>query len=239
MKRKHPFVKNHIYHIYNRGVEKRDIFLDDNDRWRFLQGLYLFNDQRKTGNLLWELEKTRGKVNFRVLREHRKILDSEGTPLVRIIADCLMPNHFHLLLEELTPGGITKFMHKLGTGYGGYFNQKYKRVGGLFQGRFKSILVDNDLYLQYLLVYINVLNPAQLIEPNLKEEGIKDMELVMQFAENYPWSTHQEYLGKRNSHFIDKGIFTNLLPSPKSYKALVRNVLEEKKYHLISHIILE
>ncbi|MEK7510162.1 MAG: transposase [Patescibacteria group bacterium] len=239
MKRKVQFAKNQIYHIYNRGVEKRSIFGDENDRWRFLQGLCLFNDKQATANLLWQLEKTRKEVNFRVLREYFQKKKKNQSPLVRIMADCLMPNHYHLVLEELIDNGITKFMHKLGTGYVKYFNKKYDRVGGLFQGRFQAVQVDKDIHLQYLLVYINVLNPGQLLEPKLKEEGIRDLGKIMEFAAEYPWSTHQEYLGKRESRIIDKGICGSFFRNPSEYQGFVRRILEDKKYRSIEHLLLE
>lgn len=239
MKRKVQFTKNQIYHVYNRGVEKRDIFGDENDRWRFLQGLFLFNDERTTANLLWQLEKSRKEVNFRVIREYFQKQERSRSPLVRIMADCLMPNHYHLLLEEVVDNGITKFMHKLGTGYVKYFNKKYDRVGGLFQGRFKAVHVKKELQLEYLLVYINVLNPGQLVEPKLKEEGIRNIDAIIKFAEEYPWSTHQEYLGKRESHIIDKGICENLFRDSAGYKDFVKMVLESKKYQEIEDLTFD
>ena len=160
-------------------------------------------------------------------------------PLVRISGDCLMPNHFHLLFEEIKDGGISRFMHKLGTGYVEYFNHKYDRVGTLFQSRFKAEIVDNDEYLQYLLVYINVLNPGQLVEPNLKEEGVKDIKKVMKFAEQFPWSTHQEYLNKRKSIIIEKGLLGEIFSNPKHYRNFCESVLIEKKINEIPHLFLE
>lgn len=239
MKRKVQFVKNQIYHIYNRGVEKRNIFGDENDRWRFLQGLFLFNDERTTANLLWQLEKSRKEVNFRVIKEYFQKQKRNRSPLVRILADCLMPNHYHLILEELQKEGITKFMHKLGTGYVKYFNKKYDRVGGLFQGRFKAVHVSKELHLQYLLVYINVLNPGQLVERNLKKEGIRNVDAIIKFAENYPWSTHQEYIGKRESHIIDKGIYGNLFEDSAGYQDFVKMVLKGKKYQEIEDLTFD
>jgi|SRR3989344_3308659 len=239
--RKVQFAPNNIYHIYNRGVEKRDIFIDDNDRWRFLQGLYLFNDIETSSKLLWELERSCGAMNFKVIKKYfSENRDGPREPLVRIMVDCLMPNHYHLLLEEIQEGGISKFMHKLGTGYTMYFNKKYNRVGGLFQGPFKAILVDNQLYLEYLLVYINVLNPWQLIEPNLKEHGVNDKIKVINFAESYLWSTHKEYLQIRDSIIIDKGLFNDIFPSGRNYQEFVESILQEKdKFDSISQLFLE
>lgn len=239
MRRKYPFIVGKIYHIYNRGVAKCFICNQEADNWRFLQGLCLFNDVKSATNILWQLEKTRGRLTLGVLRDYVIAEGKKREPLVRILAYCIMPNHFHLLVEEIKPGGITKFMQKLGLGYARYFNNKYDRVGSLFQDKFKNIVVENENYLQYLLVYINVLNPAGLVEPNWKENGVKDIKKILEFAESYQWSTHQEYLGKRRSIIIDKGILGEILSNSKDYLDLVRAVLQEKKYQEISRLTLE
>lgn len=174
-----------------------------------------------------------------VLKDYIVGQNSERKPLVRIMAYCVMGNHYHLLVEEIQEGGITKFMHKLGVGYVKYFNSKHDRVGSLFQDKFKNVIVDNERYLQYLLVYINVLNPAQYIEPNWKEEGIQSIENVLEYAESYLWSTHLEYVGKRNSLIIDKGILGELLSTSEEYLELVKAVLRGKKYEEISSLTLE
>jgi len=239
MQRKFPFIVGKIYHIYNRGVAKCPISNQEADCWRFLQGLCLFNDIKSATNILWQLEKTRGRLTLRVLKNYIVKEDEKRKPLVRILAYCIMPNHFHLLVEEIQEGGISKFMQKLDQGYAKYFNNKYKRVGHLWQNRFKSILIDDERYLLYLLVYINVLNLAGLMEPNWKERGIKDIENILELAKKYQWSTHQDYLGKRGSLIIDKGILGKILPTPEKYLDLVKTVLEEKKYEEIIPLTLE
>lgn len=235
--RKVKFVPGKIYHIYNRGVDKRDIFLEDNDRWRCLQGLCLFNDEKNSSNILWQMERNRGEVNLKILKDY--IIKEGKKPLVRILVYCLMPNHFHLLVEELQERGITKFMHRFGSGYSCYFNRKYQRSGSLFEGPFKAVLVENEIYLQYLLVYINVINPGQLVEPKLKEEGIRDIGAVIKATDEYPWTTHQEYSGKRGSIIIDKGVLGEIFSTPEEYRNFVRQVLSDKKYQEIAHLILE
>lgn len=237
--RKIKFVKGGIYHIFNRGVEKRNIFQDDADRWRFLQGLYLFNDERNSASLLWRMENEGGGLNFRALKNFVEKEYKERKPLVRIMADCLMPNHYHLLLEEIKEGGISAFMHKIGTGYAGYFNKKHERVGSLFQGTFKAGPVDKDLYLQYLLIYLNVVNPGELVEPKLKERGVKNVDMIMKFVAEYPWSTHQEYLGKRNSIIIDKGLLENFFPTRMKYREFAKDVLLTKKFDTINYLFLD
>ncbi|MDP2909569.1 MAG: transposase [bacterium] len=237
--RKIKFTKGGIYHIFNRGVEKRNIFQDNADRWRFIQGLYLFNDKGNSANLLWKLENEKGGLNFRTLKYFMEREHKEWEPLVRIMADCLMPNHYHLILEEIRENGISNFMHKIRTGYTGYFNKKHERVGSLFQGTFKAIPVDKDLYLQYLLIYLNVVNPGELVEPKLKENAIKNIDSIIKFAENYPWSTHQEYLGKRNSIIIDRGVLGNFFSEPMKYQEFTKDILLTKKFNVASHFFLE
>lgn len=237
MRKKKQFTIGKIYHVYNRGVAKYSICKKEDDYWRFLQGLCLFNDKNSAANILWQLARNRGELNLKVLKDY--IVKNQRESLVRILAYCVMGNHFHLLVEEIKDGGIVKFMQKLGTGYACYVNNKYKRVGPLFQGRFKAALVDEERYLLYLLVYINVINPGQLAQPNLKNEGIKNIPKILKAAEEYSWSSHLDYLGKRGSIIIDKGIFNEILSTPKDYQNLVENVLSDKKYKEIFHLALE
>ncbi len=240
--RKIKFVKRKYYHIFNRGVDKRNIFNDDRDKWRFLQGMFLFNDEKSSFGILHEIaRKNKGRINFHLLEEFISNEQKDRKPLVQIGADCLMPNHYHLLLREIEDGGISRFMHKFGIGYTKYFNKKYDRVGSLFQGPFKAVAVEKDIYLLYLLVYINVINPGQLVlvEPELKEKGVNNVEKVMAFAKKYSFGTHRDYLGIRNSVIIDKEIIGNFFPDPKEYEEFVRNTLLSRRYQVVSDLFLE
>ena len=152
MARTFSFAIGEFYHIYNRGTEKRNIFASNSDRNHFLALLY-FANQSEPADL---------KLQGRTLSE--TVEQKTGTPLVEIVAYCLMPNHFHLLIREIEEGGISKFMQKLTTGYTMYFNKWHERNGSLFQGRFKATHVADDRYLRYLISYIH-LNPIKLIEP--------------------------------------------------------------------------
>ena len=237
--RRIKFEVGKIYHIFNRGVEKRDIFLSDGDRWRFLQGMYLFNDEGASTNLLYRLEQAKQKMHFGILKEYMKQKKAERKPLVRIMADCLKPNHFHLLIEEIKENGISRFMHKLSVGYTGYFNKKYERVGGLFQGTYKAVEIKSNEQLCYIIAYINIINPGQELEPELKSVA-QDPEEILRFVEQYPWSTHPEYLGKRDSIIVEKGVAKELFPTPKSYSDFARNIIQgKKKFELSSNFLLE
>lgn len=239
MRRKIPFVVGNIYHLYNRGVAKCPICKEEADYWRFLQGLCLFNDVNSVANVLWQIQRNRGRLTLNVLKDYIISQGNSREKLVRILAYCVRNNHYHLLVEEIKEGGITQFMHKLGLGYARYFNNKYNRVGSLYQDKFKSVFVNDDLYLQYLLVYINALNPAEDVAPNWKEDGIQNIEEVIGYLSNYIWSTHQEYAGKRNSLIIEKGILGEILPTPEDYLELVKNVLLDKKYQEVKNMMLE
>jgi len=136
------------YHIYNRGTEKRDVFMDMGDYLRFLKSLDEFNQVERTLSLyVQDQMKKNGLVATESLRDREK--------LVEIVAYNLIPNHFHLILKQLKEGGISEFMKRMGTGYTGYFNHKYERSGVLFQGRFKVAHIESNEKLLYLSAYVN------------------------------------------------------------------------------------
>lgn len=145
--RKIPFKNGEYYHIYNRGVEKREIFLCDFDYFRFLKSLKEFNQIDPVVSLY---------IKDRVLKNNNvAVRPLRKEKLVELISYCLNPNHFHLILKQLKDGGISEFIKRLSGGYTGYFNYKYKRSGVLFQGKFKSIHIDSNEYLLYLSAYVN------------------------------------------------------------------------------------
>lgn len=190
MARKTQIVNDQYYHIYNRGVDKRRIFMEDKHYYRFIHGLYEFNDSDTINNLNWRFNNNYGFPKPIVEKKKRK-------RLVDILCFCLMPTHFHLILKQLIDKGISKFMQKLGAGYANYFNEVQKRTGAFFEGRFKSILIENDEYLMSLSRYIH-LNCVDLVEPKWHETGIKNLEAAKQFLENYKWSSYLDYIGKKN-----------------------------------------
>ena len=195
------FVTEQFYHIFNRGVEKRNIFQQVSDYFRFIFCLYELNDKKLI------------KMRDRVLeRNERKYTGATRVPgretLVEVIIFCLMPNHYHLVLRQLVDGGISLFMKKLADSYVGYFNLKHNRkgMGSLFQGRFKAVHVKDDKQLQALVCYIFT-NPVELIEKNWKEAGVKDVKKVIQFLESYRWSNYLDCIGITNFPSVTKRDF--------------------------------
>ena len=144
-----------IYHVLNRGVDKRQIFMDKPDYLRFIHDLYELNNQDRVGLNYYKFRDygNKGDVSKKYKEPRR--------PLVDILAYCLMPNHYHLMLAPKIENGIPLFMQKVNMGYSKYFNQKYEREGALFQGRYKNILITNNTHFLNLQFYIHF-NPLDL-----------------------------------------------------------------------------
>lgn len=182
------------FHVYNRGVDKRDIFMDKGDYYRFLHDLYEFNDICPTQPNTRRLVRCPTSNNC----DHKKLVD--------IVCYCLMPNHYHLLVSTSDMTALTSFMRKLGTGYTNYFNQKYKHSGHLFQGRYKKILVESEPQLLQLSKYIH-LNP-------LRSSRTKAVSL-----KKYKYSSYLDYIGIKNMpSIITNDVINSMFTTKKDYK---------------------
>jgi len=187
------FVNGEIYHIVIRAIEGAKLFRDEKDHLRMIHDLFEFNDEDPV------LSTYRINQKHNITRTVLAMFRKKRKVLVEILAFCLMPNHVHLLVRQIQEGGISKFMRKIGAGYGQYYNKKYERSGHVFQGRYRIVHIENEEQLKTVFVYIHA-NPVSLIVPNWKGEGIdkKDLEKVLKFLENYKWSSYPDYLGKKN-----------------------------------------
>jgi putative transposase len=219
MQRKVTFSLGEFYHLYNRGVDKRKIFINEKDYFRFLILLRICNSRERIS-----IRDLTGIYSFNELMEK-----DFGEPLVSIGAYCLMPNHFHLLITPIQDDGISLFMLKLQTGYSMYFNKKYERSGSLFQGIFKSEHVNKDGYLKYLFAYIH-LNPVKLVQSNWREEGIRDLDKVKNYLEKFWYSSFQEYTGieRPESKILSKDKFPDYFSEELSFKKFIQFWLEYK-----------
>lgn len=213
MQRTINFSEGEYYHVYNRGVEKREIFLNSDDYDRFIKTLYVANG-------------TKAFV-YREIKEKSLIDIDCGDPLVAIGAYCLMPNHFHILLKEITEGGISKFMEKLCTGYSMYFNKKYKRSGFLFEGNFKAEHADTNEYLKYLFAYIH-LNPVKLIQSDWKDSGIRDADKARAYLEKYQYSSYMDFWGmiREEGLNLSREEFPEYFAQPHDFQDFVNDWLE-------------
>lgn len=201
------FASDNLYHIYNRGVDKRTIFMDGHDMQRFFQSMIEFNTADPIGSLY--------ENSFRQLGGPTPKLADEGT-LVAIVAYCLNPNHFHFILKQTSDGGISEFMKRLSGGYTLYFNNKHGRNGSLFQGKFKSVHVDSNEYLLHLSAYVNLNDRVhQLGGPTPKLVGSK--------------SSWGEYGGESNDvqPICEKDIILDQFDTLESYKEFAQATLED------------
>lgn len=233
------FIIGEIYHIFNRGVEKRNIFQQISDYFRFVFCLYELNDKN--------LVKMRNRIKEQ--KERKSTGATRATKresLVEVIAFCLMPNHYHLVLRQLVDNGISHFMKKLGDSYVGYFNQRHNRkgMGSLFQGRFKAVHVKTNNQFINLICYIFT-NPVELLEKNWKEIGVKSPRRAIKHLESYRWSSYLDCIGKPNFPSVTKRDFLmQVLGSSTNLKKFVEswifyNSEVSRGYEKIRSLVLE
>jgi len=200
--RKTKFVNNEFYHVYNRGVDKRQITLDQDDSNRFIQSLKDFNSLEPIGSIY--------EHSF----EKNQSSNNKSEKLVNIICYCLNPNHYHLILEQLTDDGIEKLLHRLGMGYSKYFNNKYKRNGILWQGKFKDIHIEDNEYLLHLSAYVNLNDKAHQLG-----------HLVSKLVRN-SWN---EYLGPEKYDLCQPSIVLDQFDNKENYQSFALSALESIK----------
>lgn len=196
------YTENGYYHVYNRGINKRVIFNDDEDHRVFLNLFKRYLDVVPHKDL-------KGREYFWL------------RPEMSLLAYCLMPNHFHLLVLQKSRTAITRFLRGVCTSYTGYFNQKYKRTGHLFQDVFKASHITQDSYLQHISRYIH-LNP-------------KDYQA-------WQYSSLQNYLGTKKTAWLNPSPILDLFENG-SYKKFVddykdhKKMLDEIKYELANYTV--
>jgi len=198
------FSNEEFYHIYNRGVDKREIFLERYDLDRFFQSMEEFNTLEPIG-IIYE----KSFLNLSQFKDSHE-------QLVRFICYCLNPNHYHFILQQVSDRGIEKFMHRLSGGYTRYFNEKYRRTGSLFQGAYKAVHIDSNEYFLHLSAYVNLNNYAH------------------QLGSSATKSSWVEYIGTDNANtFCSKKIILDQFQNPKEYeefaKESLKNILEKKR----------
>lgn len=190
-----------FFHILNRGVDKKEIFNGEEDYIRFTNNLVGLNNKNIASPYCYRKKQFfyKNKSNY----GNRITL----VKIVNILCWCLMPNHFHSFIEEKFDKSAGWFSKKLISGHTHYFNLKNKRSGVLFQGRSKIIPIEQNEHFLWLPYYI-MANPIKLIEPKWKENGIKNIDKVMRFLENYKYSSFPDLIGKTNfPEIINKKMF--------------------------------
>ena len=163
------------YHVYNRGVDRRIIFHDEIDYNFFISLLKRYLDQPSLDKNGREYEWLGGDIE--------------------VVAYCLMPNHFHMMIYQTDPEAMTKLLRAVSGSYTVYYNKKYDRSGTLFQGVYRASCIGNEAYFLHITRYIH-LNPKHPYD--------------------YSWSSLKEYLGVRKQNWVH---FDRVLrPSPEDHK---------------------
>jgi putative transposase len=206
--RKEKITSGEYYHIYNRGINKQTIFHDRADYARFLF-LVLYFQSAKTFYNIGRI--VSGYIKQRLFlittRDFEEIIRCRS---LELIAFCIMPNHFHLIIKEGGEGNVAKYMHRVLGGYSRYYNAKYKTSGHLFQSEYKSVLIENNTQLLYLTAYIHR-NPRVLPEWYKKEA-------------EYEWSSYQDYIGvSRYADLLEQRIILDQFDSKEKYYEFVES----------------
>lgn len=209
------YVENGYYHVYNRGVEKREVFLDKQDCVVFQRYLKLYlGDPEEVRKI--DIPRVKSFLKYNMRNE------------LQLLAFSLMPNHIHLLIKQRDKDSISKFMRRLITSYVMYFNRKYNRVGPLFQNRYKAALVQTDPYLLHLSRYIH-LNP----------QNINHSKIDFQDFSSYPYYKNEKIASWLNINLI-LDYFKNKKFKQKgdSYIDFVENY-KEKPEKLLGGLVIE
>ena len=223
MLRNDPFITGEYYHIYNRGIDKRNIFKLERDYERFMMLLYICNSTIEPSFRLDNLINHSHKTFKEIL-----VLD-KGEPLVSVGAWCLMTNHFHLLIRQEVDGGVTKFMRKLGTGYSMFFNKKYQRQGALFGGPYKSKCIKaDDNYMRQLFAYIH-LNSLDIEFTGWEKGGRNDNNKMKEYLREYRYSSYQDCVGvdRVEGRILNKIAFPDYFQEEQSFEKFLESYLSK------------
>ena len=217
-----------LYHVLNRGVDKRDLFLDDRDRARFVHDMWEFNDVEDAKNV-WHRAAQNSDLRNHYMEKER---------IVDLHAWCLMGNHYHLLLSERIEGGLTKFVRRLNVGYANYFNERYERQGALFQGRSKKIPIRTDAHFLHILNYIHC-NPLDISRTGRgwREQKLENAEKAFHELKKYKWSSFLDYVGAHNfPSILTKDLFSDIF---KDYEKEILSFLSDNEASAIEEYQLE
>src|SRR3989338_2503764 len=217
--RKEPFAVGSFVHVMKRGARGMPIVQDAGDRWRFMLMLAHFNDHFLSETWYRDLL---GKGIMETLR-HASTWPAKN-PFFAIESFTLMHNHFHLILKETEENGVSRFMHKLGTGMVNHANAKYKEKGSLFQGPYRSRTIVNDTYFRQAAAYVMVKNVFELF-PEGYEKACASFDEAWEWAIHYPFSSLGHYAGVIVSPVLANPLLKELFPKPREFRSFAHDVL--------------
>lgn len=216
--RKIPLITSQIYHVFNRGINRQPTFTSLREYKRAVLCLEFYRLEQSYRLSKYLLLKT----------EKQKEILSEMSrkPRVKVLAYCVMPNHFHLLVQQVQESGISKFLANVQNSYTRYFNTLHKRDGALFLDQFKAVRIETDEQLLHVHRYIH-LNPYT-------GYIVKSLEDLY----TYPWSSLEDYVTTRKS-FIDAEPIKSFLDE-KKYKTFLEDQADyQRELSLIKYLVFE
>lgn len=201
------YLENGYYHLYNRGVEKRDIFLDKQDYNVFLSYLSEYLLPKNTDFLKTQLDNLAVSAEDKH-KARRMLARNNFSDDIAMLAYCLMPNHFHFFIKQTKPNTIDSFMNSLATRYSVYFNKKYKRVGSLYQGVYKAAPITNEAHYLHLSRYIH--KQSYRTQPSSYEDylgkkntpWIKPNEILNYFSKEHPMLSYEAFMKQDNGEIL-------------------------------------
>lgn len=207
------FAPNEHFHIFGRGANKEKIFIDDEDKTRFIFLITHFQSPTKVYNVSWYTKSFLKNGSFST--KENKIHEILKERNVRLIAFAIMPNHFHILVQNLEDGILSVYMHRILTAYSKYFNQKYNKKGHVFGGPFGAVHTKNNTQLLHLSAYIHK-NPKEIKEWENRYD-------------KYPYSSYQDYIGlNRWGNLLSTEIVLKQFKDQAKYKDFVTESLAKE-----------
>ncbi|KKU78015.1 MAG: hypothetical protein UY03_C0005G0003 [Parcubacteria group bacterium GW2011_GWA2_47_64] len=227
--RRTAFTPGEHYHLYNRGNNKQEVFHNEGDYIRFLFYLLYYQSPLTFSRLSEKVSNFKRSEEFGTpVHVHNKIISKRTVALVGF---CLMPNHFHLVVQETEGGGISKYMQRVLNGYSKYANKKYpeRHIGHVFQGPFKAVHQKTNEQLLYLSAYVHR-NPRELTAWTDKER-------------QYPWSSFRDLSGQnRWDTLLLHAVISKQFKGGKDYEKFVNTSSAKSEYRrllLDNEIFLE
>lgn len=218
-----PLVNGEIYHVFNRGIDGRPTFTGKKEyaRAKELIRFYQWKDLSVRYSVFREWDEGRQQELMKKVR-------SQGEPLIELVAFCFMPNHFHMVLRQVSNGGISKFLSNLQNSYTRYFNTKNHRLGPLFLDQFKAVRIEDENQLLHVSRYVH-LNPYTSFVVKTIEELL-----------TYLWSSLPEYLGDEQREICKKHILMGYFKNRTAFRSFVSDHADyQRRLVGISHLTFE
>jgi putative transposase len=220
--RKVSLVNNEIYHIFNRSVDGQTIFTS---KWEFTRALQTVDYYRFSNPPIRFSQYL--KLDSETSTNLYKSISTCNSSRVKILSYCLMPNHYHFLLQQTVDNGISKFISDFSNSYSKYFNIKNKRLGPLFQGTFKNVRIETVEQLIHVSRYIHINPVVSCLQ--------KDTELL-----KYTWSSLKEYVNKESPSICDTSIILSQFPTSESFISFTKDRIDYGKHlETIKHLAFD